>query len=207
MALSPDVSFWQTAQALINALGGVPTVTNLKLLAAWSYCEKPHDAGGSWQWNNPLNTTEPCCGWTGNVNGDGVKMYPTPADGILATVKTLKNGDYPTLVQALLTSNAPLFFSATGEMATWGTDMACIRSDYGALVNPPSVFLMAVNTSTVSPATPAGAAWLYVALGGLGVALGGAALWLAVSPREWEEFVQWEHQEVHTQIRTIQRRR
>lgn len=207
MALAPDVSFWQTAQAIINALGGVPTVTNLKLLAAWSYCEKPHDAGGSWQWNNPLNTTETCCGWTGNANSVGVKIYPTPAEGILATVKTLQNGDYPMLVQALLTSNASRFFSATGEMATWGTDMACIRSVYGALANPPSVFLLALNTSTVSPSTLTGPSWVYVVLGGLGVVLGGAALWLAVSPQEWEEFVQWEHQEVRTQTRTIHRRR
>jgi len=208
---TPDISFWQTAQAIVLDLGGVPTPTNLKLLAAWSYCEKPHYAGSSWQWNNPLNTTEPCCGYTGSVNSAGVKIYPTPANGVQATVKTLQNGYYPQLVQALLTSNATQFFAASGEMTTWGTSLACIQSDYTALAEPPSEFLSAPVASAappvvaVSPTVP----WGYLALGLTGIVLGGGALVLAVSPRSWNEFTAWEHEETHTvqQTRTINRRR
>lgn len=141
MSLTIDGSFYQTATALLHKLGTTPTVVNLNLLAAWSYCEKPHYAGSSWQWNNPLNTTQPGFGATTSVNSAGVKQYPTQADGIAATVATLTNGKYPQLVTALKSSDAALFFSQTGEMATWGTKLNCIHTIYGALATPPTQYL------------------------------------------------------------------
>ena len=210
---TPDVSFWQTAQAIVLGLGAIPTPTNLKLLAAWSYCEKPHYGGSSWQWNNPLNSTEPCCGFTGSVNSEGVKIYPTPSAGIQATVITLQNGDYPQLVQGILTSNAAQFFAANGEMATWGTSLACIQSDYSTISAPPSEFLAAPVAPASSPAAsqPVASAvpWGYLVLGFTGVLLGGGALVVAVSPRSWNEFTAWEQEETHTvhRTRTMNRRR
>ena len=178
--MTPDISFWQTAAAILQALGVPPNATSLKLLAAWSWCEKPHTPGGSWQWNNPLNTTEPGYGGV-SVNSVGVKAYPTPAQGIAATVATLTNGYYPTLVHALRTGNADLFFRATQEMALWGTDMSCIAATYAALPNPPAN-LLGTGTASVSPPaslpaapTPPGPNWLGWGLlvGGLGTLVGG----------------------------------
>ena len=174
--MTPDISFWQTAAAILQALGVPPNATSLKLLAAWSWCEKPHTPGGSWQWNNPLNTTEPGYGGV-SVNSVGVQAYPTPAQGIAATVATLTNGYYPTLVQALRTGNAALFFSATDEMALWGTDMGCIAATYAALPSPPASLLeTGATTPSVPPPwmpapAPPGPNWLGwgFLVGGLGV--------------------------------------
>lgn len=201
---SPDISFWQTAQAIALGLGAIPTPTNLKLLAAWSYCEKPHYAGGSWQWNNPLNTELACCGWTGNGNSAGVKVYPTPSAGIQATVTTLRNGYYSQIVHALVASNASQFFNAASEVAKWGSSPSCVQSDYQTLVEPPSEFLsmpVAVSTAPVVSSSAATVSWGYLILGLTGVALGTGALVLAVSPRTWHEFTQWEQEDVRTMIR------
>ena len=141
MSLTIDASFYQTAQAILEKLGATPTATNLNLLVAWSYCEKPHYSGSSWQWNNPLNTTEPGFGATTSVNSAGVKQYPTKSEGIAATVATLSNGRYSNLVTALKNSNSSLFFAQTGEMKTWGTQLSCIQSTFGSLSHPPSSYL------------------------------------------------------------------
>lgn len=52
-------------------------------------------------------------------------------------------------------------------------------------------------------ASPAAAtvSWGYLILGLTGVALGTGALVLAVSPRTWHEFTQWEQEDVRTTIR------
>lgn len=199
---TPDNSFWQVAQAIVLALGAPLTVANLKMVAAWSYCEKPHEVGQAWQWNNPLNTTRACCGWIGEANSIGVKIYPSPSAGIEATITTLQNGDYPTLVAGLMESNPTLFFSAAGaaEMATWGTSMACVASDFATMTDPPPAYLAPAAVASSAPGAPA---WFYLALGGLGIVLGGAALVVAVSPRDWTAFVQWEREAVHQETRTI----
>lgn len=155
---SPDSSFWQAASAILARLGASRTITNLKLVACWSYCEKPHTGAAAWQWNNPLNTTEPGYGETGSVNSAGVKIYATQADGVAATVATLTNGRYPQLVSALKTSNAGQFFAATSEMATWGTDLACIHADYGSISPPPSAYLGGTTASGQAPSGGSGTA-------------------------------------------------
>lgn len=171
--LYPDDSFWQAASALMGALGIPRTTTNIKLLAAWSYCEKPHQGGGAWQWNNPWNTTEPGYGSAQTVNSAGVRVYPSQSQGIAATVATLTNGYYPQLVAALRTSDALAFFAAAGEMATWGTSMACIRQDYAALATPPARYLAAPSPGSPPPpiiGTPPATG------GAFGFALAGAGL-------------------------------
>ena|SRR5215469_4229118 len=51
--------------------------------------------------NNPLNTTQPGFGATGSINSVGVKTYPTPSDGLQATVTAMENGDYGDILAAL----------------------------------------------------------------------------------------------------------
>ena len=183
MSLTLPASFYQAAVALLGQLGIGLTATNINLLAAWSYCEKPHTGAAAWQWNNPWNTTQPGFGETGTANSAGVAVYPSRAFGIEASAATLSNGLYPQLLRALQTSNAGTFFAATSEMATWGTDMACIRQTYAALGTPPAQYLVAavsvpgpsvhayaipgLGAVTTSPLTVFGGILL---LGGLGIA-------------------------------------
>src|SRR5437879_229084 len=115
-----DASFDEAARAIAAGLGAPQHPITLRLLASWSYCEKPHSPGGAWQWNNPLNTTQPYPG-SGCVNRVCVRSYPSRAAGITATVQTLLNGRYPTLLAGLHQADDALFFSAPGQMATWGT--------------------------------------------------------------------------------------
>jgi len=190
MAIQPDASFWQAAQAILQGLGAPITATNLQLVAAWSYCEKPHGSGAAWEWNNPLNTTQPGFGGSvvpGDWNTAGVKQYPTQTAGIQATVATLTNGDYPVLVQALQQSNPSLFFSAQGwaEIQTWGTDPTCIQSVFASLAAPPAQYLGASSPTPAPPGpvfapppalSPPGAnATAWILLGGGLLLLGGAA--------------------------------
>lgn len=131
------------ATSILAALGVSPTAVNVGLLQAWITCEKG-TTGDAWQWNNPLNTTEPGYGSTGTVNTAGVRVYPTAADGVAATAATLLNGYYPLLVQGLRTSDAATFFSAPNEISTWGTDPACVQAVYAGLGLP----TMAPTTGT-----------------------------------------------------------
>ena len=186
MSLAPPASFWEAAAAIAEGLHAPRTVPVLRLLAAWAYCEKPHAGAGAWQWNNPLNTTEPGFGSVSTANAAGVRIYPTAADGVAATVATLLNGRYPHLVQALRSSDPGAFLAQVGEMATWGTSLACIRADYAVMAQPPAQYLAAshpsapgptVSTAAITPVVTGGSAgprWLLLAVGA--AALGGAAV-------------------------------
>lgn len=139
MAFTPDTSFLDAAQAILQGLNIQPTPVNLRLLASWIWSEKPHGAGDGWQWNNPLNTT--MAGYGGvDVPGNpaGVKQYPSQAAGVAATVATLKLPYYATLIQALETSKPDVFFSAAGKAAiqTWGTDPETVQAVFNDLVLP-----------------------------------------------------------------------
>lgn len=163
--LTPDVSFYQAADALALKLGVPLTPVTVNLFVAWSYCEKPHTSGGAWQWNNPLNTKWAGFGGTnttvGCANGDCVKQYPTQAAGVAACIATLTEGRYPTLVQALRANNAAQFLGATGEISTWGTNPGCIAVDYAALPTPPARYLQA--PAAEPPGCPTG----YLAVNGV----------------------------------------
>ena len=135
--VQPGNSFYEAARALLSALGAPQTPENINALVAWMWCEKPHP-DGAWQWNNPLNTTLACCNWVRNVNQVGVKEYPTKADGIEATVRTLQRPYYPTLLAALRSGDVGAFLNAVNEIRTWGTNPDCIRSTYYSLPPPPA---------------------------------------------------------------------
>src|SRR5579875_2971333 len=126
MAETLPQSFYDAATAILSALGANPTPAGVNLLAALSWCEKPHTADGAWQWFNPLNTTQPEPG-SYSVNSAGVQAYPSQQVGVQATVETLRNGYYPHLLDAVMSGNAAEFFGAPGEMATWGPTSRALR--------------------------------------------------------------------------------
>jgi len=132
-----DDSFYQAADAILAALGVQPTPVNVNLLAAWSWCEKPHYPGGAWQWNNPLNTTlrEP---GSASANGAGVQAYPTQQDGAAACAATIENGYYPHILAGIQASDPGMFFAAPSEWSTWGTDIGCVQQTVAALDPPPA---------------------------------------------------------------------
>jgi len=146
MAIQPSAIFWDTAGNILSALGAPRTATNLRILAAWMGYEH------GWQsdpmaYNNPMNTTMPAPGAT-NFNSVGVKKYPSAGEGIRATINTLQNGDYPTLVQALQAGDPNLFFSAAGmkQLDTWGGSAgygAELQTIYQDVGNPPQSVMTA----------------------------------------------------------------
>jgi len=97
----PGETAWFTA--LLMSIAAPPTKADLASLHNWRVRESPWNAlppDGAQYTHNPLNTTQPGFGATGNVNSIGVKIYPTAVQGIAATAATLLGG-YPAIVSAL----------------------------------------------------------------------------------------------------------
>ena len=86
------------AQALLVAMRLPVTADNIAAITAWEMAE-----GGHWYntaYYNPLNTTQDMPGAT-VFNSVGVKAYTSWKQGLEATVKTLKNGYYGGIIDAL----------------------------------------------------------------------------------------------------------
>lgn len=119
----------QWATAVLAGIGAPADQTNIDTLWAWSNKESGADV---MRWNNPLNTTEP---WPGaqNMNSVGVKRYASVNDGVLATVATLDNGYYPTILANLRSSlSRSQWGNACAELGKWGTGCGWLTSVYGA---------------------------------------------------------------------------
>lgn len=109
----PKLPRWDTA--LLKAGGFPVTPQNLRFVDAWQQAE-----GGSAA-NNPFNTTEPGFGATGDYNQVGVKNYPTPRQGLAATVATLENGRYGSIVDALRQGSSAMAAAQALAASPWGT--------------------------------------------------------------------------------------
>ena len=179
---------YTAAQLILQGLGVKPTPVGINLLVAWM-SEEDGDTS-TLPCKNPMNSTlvEP---GSHSVNGVGVQCYTSWSSGISATLKTLQNGLYNTLVQAIKTGNASLFFGTTGrgELGTWSTGQYGgapwygnqIYSIYTSLPSPPSQYLTGASTAasstpviTVSVTNPL---WDLVLIGsGLALGIAGAKL-------------------------------
>lgn len=88
-------------EAILTGLRAPTTTANMNSLVAWEAHEEPGWSEDSVS-HNPLNTTLSMIGaW--NINSVGVKEYPTWAEGIQATVNTIKF--YPLILQAFRSGN------------------------------------------------------------------------------------------------------
>lgn len=116
------------ARAILAGLGAPVTPGGVAILVAWQACE-----GMPAYAHNPMATTDPS-GASGVWNSAGVRIYPTEAAGIAATVKTLQNGRYPRIVAALGAGDPAAFIAARGEIETWGTGVGCLASRLGQAV-------------------------------------------------------------------------
>lgn len=107
------------AASVLSRLGIKPTTQNIQDFTAWESQE-----GGNWANNakyNPLNTTmsEPGAGNTGSQGN--IKVYTSWAQGLAATVATLKLSAYKGIVDALSGNASPSAFSAAVAGSPWGT--------------------------------------------------------------------------------------
>ena len=106
------------AEAILTGLGYPVTKLAVTDIMSWEAAE-----GGAWNGGaryNPLNTTEPMSGAT-DFNSVGVKNYGSWEQGISATIKTLQNGYYPDILNALAIGGTGDFGLTVGE-SPWGTE-------------------------------------------------------------------------------------
>lgn len=99
---------------LLENLGAPISEENLKFLYAWRQSE------GKAGRFNPFNTTWSLPGST-NFNSVGVKNYQSLEDGMVATIKTLKNGRYNCIVDGLKNDIGSTNIAKCESLKTWGT--------------------------------------------------------------------------------------
>jgi hypothetical protein len=121
---------WSTdfAGPVMAGIGGTLTPTTSLNLWGWAAQEKtglhPPPPDFDWfQWCNPMNSEQP---WNGSIAMNPphtVQGYRSIADGCAATVYTLLNGKYDTIVQSLRENLPASWWSETArnQLGVWGT--------------------------------------------------------------------------------------
>jgi len=120
LAMAKNGQFTQLtwAKALLLAMRLPVTADNVAAITAWEMAE-----GGHWYntaYYNPLNTTQDMPGAT-IFNSVGVKAYTSWKQGLEATVKTLKNGYYGSIIDALKRGNDAEAVARAVGSSPWGT--------------------------------------------------------------------------------------
>jgi hypothetical protein len=130
---------------VLEGIGAPVTPENMKFLYAWRQAE-----GGKAK-NNPFNTTQSkpnstfynCLkkGISGCVAG--VRNYATEQDGIDATIKTLKNGRYTNIINALKKGDSAQNVAMALKNSPWGTGELALKVvrgyDSGSSPKPPTI--------------------------------------------------------------------
>jgi len=106
-----DKNFYEK---LLTQLGAPVTSENMKFMYAWRQAE---GKGGRY---NPFNTTWKLPGST-RMNSHGVQNYQSLEDGLVATVKTLRNPRYSCIVNGLKNDIGASQISQCTSLETWGT--------------------------------------------------------------------------------------
>ena len=108
----------QWARALLGRLGYKTSKANVTAVMAWMRAEGGH-------WNNtahynPLNTTQRMSG-ASSMNSVGVKAYTSWEQGLQATVITLKNGYYRSILGAFKNGSSASAVANAVVNSPWGT--------------------------------------------------------------------------------------
>jgi peptidoglycan hydrolase-like protein with peptidoglycan-binding domain len=116
---------------LLESLRAPITEENMKFLFAWRQAE---GRGGK---NNPFNTTWDLPGST-IMNDAGVRNYNSAQEGLIATIKTLKNPRYSCIVDGLRNDIGADKIAQCESLKTWGTGdlVAKVISGYNKGYNP-----------------------------------------------------------------------
>ena len=99
---------------LLENLGAPISDENMKFMYAWRQAE---GKGGIY---NPFNTTWNLPNST-TMNSAGVRNYASLEDGLVATIKTLKNGRYDCIVNGLKNDIGASNIATCESLKTWGT--------------------------------------------------------------------------------------
>jgi len=152
-ALGPE-SF---ASTVLHDLGIKQTPGAVRALVGWMKAE-----GGHWHNDakyNPLNTTQPMPG-AGNTGSQGnIKVYRDWQQGVQATVKTLENGRYQPILNALKQGDPNRVAQAIGQ-TPWGTSAALVQQTIAGTpevrgAQPLPSARVASASATPAPAAPA----------------------------------------------------
>jgi hypothetical protein len=99
---------------LLENLGAPISEENMKFMYAWRQAE---GRGGTY---NPFNTTWNLPNST-TMNSAGVRNYASLEDGLVATIKTLKNSRYECIVSGLKNDIGAANIARCESLKTWGT--------------------------------------------------------------------------------------
>lgn len=116
---------------LLENLGAPISDENMKFMYAWRQAE---GKGGIY---NPFNTTWNLPNST-TMNSAGVRNYTSLEDGLVATIKTLKNGRYDCIVNGLKNDIGASEIARCESLKTWGTGdlVAKVVNSYNNGANP-----------------------------------------------------------------------
>jgi len=116
---------------LLESLGAPVSDENMKFMYAWRQAE---GNGGKY---NPFNTTWNMPGST-TMNSVGVRNYVSLEDGMVATIKTLKNGYYNCIVNGLKDDIGASNIARCESLKTWGTGdlVGKVVASYNSGANP-----------------------------------------------------------------------
>ena len=137
------------AEAILTGLGYPVTKLAVTDIMSWEAAE-----GGAWNGGaryNPLNTTEPMSGAT-DFNSVGVKNYGSWEQGISATIKTLQNGYYPDILNALAIGGTGDFGLTVGE-SPWGTETFTVTGQPTKALTSPTDTGNAPSLTNTNPPT------------------------------------------------------
>lgn len=114
----------QFAVDILNGLKYQITINSLVSLVAWQTAEG--GGFGNIAAFNPLNCTLEMPGSSG-INDVGVQAYPDYETGLIATIRTLLNGDYPEILIQLQLGGIPQRTAVYVGMSPWGTNSAVME--------------------------------------------------------------------------------
>lgn len=132
-------------KSILKGIGAPITDENMKFLYAWRQAE-----GGKAK-NNPFNTTQAKPNSTfynclkKGISGckSGVRNYMSSQDGIDATIKTIKNGRYQNIIDALKSGNSAEKTAQALKSSPWGTGELALKVvkgyNSGATPKPPQI--------------------------------------------------------------------
>jgi hypothetical protein len=124
------------SEAILTALGDPLTDANIVSLGYWMQNEAGSPPSGIVGANNPINVSQPGYGgWPIKYEGNGWSLYsyPTPQDGIAATVQYLTPTGYPQILAALKSGQGLSSSSLAGELSEYsGGGYSQIPDAWGA---------------------------------------------------------------------------
>jgi len=132
-------------KSILKGLGAPVTDENMKFLYAWRQAE-----GGKAK-NNPFNTTQAKPNSTfynclkKGISGckSGVRNYMNSKDGIDATIKTIKNGRYQNIINALKSGDSAEKTALALKSSPWGTGELALKVvrgyNTGSSPKPPKI--------------------------------------------------------------------